>query len=61
MHRRFDTRPPVQGPCERPLPGIVIHGRCEERSAEPRIQAFVWGGKVPTAPVLDYGRRKGAA
>lgn len=61
MHRKFDTPTAVHGPCERPLPGIIIHGRCDDRATRPRIQAFVWGGKVPTAPALDYGRRKGAA
>lgn len=61
MHTRFKNGLPLDGPCDRPLPGIVIHGRCDEHPAEPRIHAFVWGAKVPTAPVLKYGRRKGAA
>lgn len=61
MHNKFNSARSPQAPCDRPLPGIVIHGRCDERHAEPRIHAFVWGGKVPTAPVLDFGRRKGAA
>ena len=61
MHNRFKTSRSLRGPCDRPLPGIVIHGRSDERPTEPRIQAFVWGGKVPSAPALDFGRRKGAA
>lgn len=28
---------------------------------EPRITAFIWGGKVRPAPILPYGRWKGAA
>ena len=45
-------------------PGIVILGG--ERSAapgprEPRIAAFIWGGKIRPAPTLPFGRWKGAA
>ena len=28
---------------------------------EPRIAAFIWGGKTRPAPILPYGRWKGAA
>jgi hypothetical protein len=28
---------------------------------EPRIAAFIWGGKIRPAPTLPYGRWKGAA
>lgn len=42
-------------------PGIVIHGRESAVSAPPRIQAFIWGGKLPASPTLPYGRFKGAA
>lgn len=45
----------------RPPPGIVIHGRRAAPPAVPRIQAFIYGGKVPHAPILPYGRWKGAA
>lgn len=45
----------------RPLPGIVIHGRRAAPPATPRIHAFIYGGKVPHAPILPYGRWKGAA
>ncbi|HSG46577.1 MAG TPA: hypothetical protein VLA43_02065 [Longimicrobiales bacterium] len=44
-----------------PLPGIIIHGREAGPPATPRIQAFIWGGKVPPTPTLPYGRWKGAA
>lgn len=43
------------------LPGIIIHGRDAGPPASPRIQAFIWGGKVPPTPILPYGRWKGAA
>lgn len=49
------------GPCDGPLPGIVIHGRREDATFPPRIHAFVWGGKVRPTPTLPYGRWKGAA
>lgn len=44
-------------------PGIVIaDGRGGTRSGdEPRISAFIWGGKVRPTPVLPFGRWKGAA
>jgi hypothetical protein len=48
--------------CGESLPGIVIaggHRGPEER--DPRISAFIWGGKVRPTPTLPYGRRKGAA
>lgn len=46
------------------VPGIVIaNGRREAAGSRrvPRIQAFVWGGKVQPTPTLPYGRWKGAA
>lgn len=46
------------------VPGIVIaDGRrgAAQSSRAPRIQAFVWGGKVQPSPTLPYGRWKGAA
>ena len=46
------------------VPGIVIaDGRQGANGARrsPRIQAFVWGGKVQPTPTLPYGRWKGAA
>jgi len=43
------------------LPGIVIHGRDSVSPVVPRIQAFIYGGKMRTAPILPYGRWKGAA
>lgn len=46
------------------VPGIVIaDGRCGAAGSRraPRIQAFVWGGKVQPSPTLPYGRWKGAA
>lgn len=44
-------------------PGIVIaDGRGAPRIGdEPRISAFIWGGKVRPTPVLPFGRWKGAA
>lgn len=50
-----------KGPCDGPLPGIIIHGREAGTPVPPRIQAFIWGGKVPPTPTLPYGRWKGAA
>lgn len=45
------------------LPGIVIaDGRELVRVLEePRITAFIWGGKVRPTPTLPFGRWKGAA
>jgi len=47
----------------RPLPGIVTlrGGRRVSETPEPRVSAFIWGGKVRPAPTLPYGRWKGAA
>jgi hypothetical protein len=49
-------RPPVK--LERPLatPGIVIRGGFEP-PRQPRVLAFIWGGKVRPVPSLPYGRR----
>lgn len=50
-----------EGRC-RELPGIVIAGGHRQAEAgRPRIQAFIWGGKVRPTPTLPYGRWKGAA
>ena len=45
------------------LPGIVIAGGQRGNEVrDPRISAFIWGGKVRPTPTLPYGRRrKGAA
>ncbi len=46
------------------IPGIVIadgQGVHRRPAGGPRIQAFVWGGKVHPTPTLPYGRWKGAA
>lgn len=45
-------------------PGIVVTDRQEDASGlghQPRIAAFIWGGKVRPSPTLPYGRWKGAA
>jgi len=39
------------------LPGIVIR-RAAGTTPPPRIQAFVWGGKLRQTPTLPYGRWK---
>lgn len=47
-----------------PVRGIVITDGWENGSGEgkePRILAFIWGGRVSPAPTLPYGRWKGAA
>lgn len=51
------------GPAERGLPGIVIADGRRQASPErePRIAAFIWGGKVRPTPTLPFGRWKGAA
>jgi hypothetical protein len=44
--------------------GIVITDGWENGSSEgkePRILAFIWGGRVNPTPTLPYGRWKGAA
>lgn len=41
--------------------GIMITRPGEATPQEPRIWAFIWGGKVRPAPTLPYGRREGAA
>jgi len=48
------------------IPGIVVAGgrdtaRASGEGPEPRIAAFIWGGRVRPAPTLPYGRWKGAA
>lgn len=45
------------------VPGIVIADGRGARTAvrPPRIQAFVWGGRLPSAPTLPYGRWKAPA
>jgi hypothetical protein len=58
LNRRFSESAFSDG-CGQPVPGIVISRACDD-SAEghPRIQAFVWGGKVRPEPALPYGRRR---
>ena len=47
---------------DEPLPGIVItEGRRVPEIGDPKISAFIWGGKVQPTPALPYGRAKGAA
>ena len=46
------------------IQGIVVTDGSQggfQLSSEPRIQAFIWGGKVRPSPILPYGRWKGAA
>lgn len=41
---------------------MVTPGRAAEGDrSSPRIQAFIWGGKVRPTPTLPFGRWKGAA
>ena len=45
-------------------PGIVVTdcpGHSTSAGEEPRIAAFIWGGKVRPTPTLPFGRWKGAA
>lgn len=54
---------PARGGC---IQGIVVaDGRRgatpSEARTEPRIAAFIWGGKVRPSPTLPFGRWKGAA
>lgn len=46
------------GPRKRPMatPGIVIRGGFEP-PRQPRVVAFIWGGKVRPVPAIPYGRR----
>lgn len=44
-----------------PLRGIVITRGVAPEPRQPRISAFIWGGKVRPTPTLPYGRWKGAA
>lgn len=44
--------------------GIIVADRKVDRiepGRNPRISAFIWGGKVKPTPTLPYGRWKGAA
>ncbi len=41
-------------------PGIVIADGMRGKGAQPRISAFIWGGKVRPVPTLPYGRWKDA-
>lgn len=47
------------------LQGIVVAngngGGASADPPEPRITAFIWGGKVRPSPTLPFGRWKGAA
>ncbi|MGH7483045.1 MAG: hypothetical protein ACRELV_12895 [Longimicrobiales bacterium] len=55
MARRVEEVERQQDP-----PGIVIMGTGEP-AANPRIAAFIWGGKVRPVPTLPFGRWKPAA
>lgn len=44
-----------------PLRGIVIARGEAGVPRQPRISAFIWGGKVRPAPTLPYGRWKRVA
>ena len=44
-----------------PLRGIVITRGNTPVPKQPRISAFIWGGKVRPTPTLPYGRWKGVA
>ena len=44
-----------------PLRGIVITRGDSTPPRQPRISAFIWGGKVRPAPTLPFGRWKGLA
>ena len=55
---------PIDG--SRSLHGMIVtDGRIVEprgrAEPEPRIAAFIWGGKVRPSPTLPFGRWKGAA
>jgi len=55
--------PPLRGPV-RPFARVPCTAQgTGPRSAgrEPRIAAFIWGGKTRPTPTLPYGRWKGAA
>jgi hypothetical protein len=49
--------PRVRGP----LRGIVIAQGLAPAVPQPRIAAFIWGGKVRPTPTLPYGRWKSGA
>jgi hypothetical protein len=40
-------------------PGIVIRPAAAS-PIQPKISAFIWGGKIRPMPVLPYGRRTAA-
>jgi hypothetical protein len=43
--------------CEESLPGIIIaSGDRLPEARDPKISAFIWGGKVQPSPALPYGR-----
>ncbi|HKJ01201.1 MAG TPA: hypothetical protein VJ997_02065 [Longimicrobiales bacterium] len=44
-----------------PLRGIVINRGDAPPPQQPRISAFIWGGKVRPTPTLPFGRWKGVA
>jgi hypothetical protein len=44
-----------------PLRGIVIARGLPPAQPQPRIYAFIWGGKVRPTPTLPFGRWRGAA
>ena len=44
-----------------PVRGIVITSGDSTPPQQPRISAFIWGGKVRPIPTLPFGRWKGVA
>ena len=44
-----------------PVGGIVITEGESSPPQQPRISAFIWGGKVRPAPTLPFGRWKDVA
>jgi hypothetical protein len=47
------------GTQRREVRGIVIRGGFEP-PGQPKVAAFIWGGKVRPVPELPYGRRTAA-
>ncbi|MBT8338214.1 MAG: hypothetical protein KJO11_16625 [Gemmatimonadetes bacterium] len=55
MNRR--TNEGRESRCEDSVPGIIIAGGDRlPKAGDPRISAFIWGGKVRPTPTLPYGR-----
>lgn len=49
------------GALDEETPGIIIFDALRGLEPQPRISAFIWGGKVKPTPTLPFGRWKGAA